>query len=115
MARPSRKSGRREPGPFSNEDRLAGEVYKNIKIFGRLPAARLGRVMPVIKAGLGVECSHCHVEGDWASDEKEPKQIARNMFGLRGAISQKYFEGKGGPACWTCHRGSAQPEIRPAK
>jgi len=27
------------------------------------------------------------------------------------SIQSNYFEGKPGPTCWTCHRGSVQPEF----
>ena len=99
-----------EPSPFVESDGPAGDVYKNLKIFGKMPAARLGRVMGVLTAALGVDCTHCHVEGDWASDEKEPKQTARKMFAMRGAIQNKHFDKDTSISCWTCHRGSSEPE-----
>jgi hypothetical protein len=55
------------------------------------------------------------VEGDWASDEKEPKRTARKMFAMRGAIQRTHFEGENKLSCWTCHRGSTKPETSPAK
>ena len=102
-----------EPSPFSGEEKPAGEVYKNIQLFKRMPAARLGRVMGVLTAALNVDCTHCHVEGDWASDEKEPKQTARKMFAMRGAIQNKHFDRDTSISCWTCHRGSNEPERNP--
>ncbi len=104
-----------DPSPFVQEDKPAGEVYKNIKVFNRMPARRLETVMRVMRLALGVECSHCHVEGDWASDEKEPKQTVRKMFAMRGAIQRTHFEGENKLSCWTCHRGSTKPETSPAK
>jgi hypothetical protein len=103
-----------EPSPFVEDDRPAREVYKNLKIFGHRPANRIGMFMRVMSAALGVGCEHCHVKSDWASDQKKAKRIARKMDGFMVSISDKYFEGKGGPTCWTCHRGSTEPEIRPA-
>ena len=104
-----------EPSPFVESDEPAGEVYKNLKIFGRMPASRLGRVMGVLTAALDVDCTHCHVEGDWASDEKEPKQTARKMFAMRGAIQNKHFDKDTSISCWTCHRGSSEPEKNPPR
>lgn len=105
-----------EPSPFKSGEGTAGEVYENIKVFQQLPAARLGRVMGVLTAALNVDCTHCHVEGDWASDEKEPKQTARKMFAMRGAIQAKHFPDKRGAlSCWTCHRGSTEPEKNPPR
>ena len=103
-----------EPSPFSEEG-TAGEVYKNIQVFQQMPAARLGRVMGVLTAALNVDCTHCHVEGDWSSDEKEPKQTARKMFAMVGAIKSKHFPEERGPSCWTCHRGSNEPEMSPPR
>jgi hypothetical protein len=105
-----------EPSPFKSGEGTAGEVYENIKVFQQMPAARLSSVMGVLTAALGVKCTHCHVKGDWASDKKEPKQTARKMFAMRGAIQAKYFPDKRGAlSCWTCHRGSTEPEKNPPR
>lgn len=103
------------PSPFVTEDKPAGEVYENIKIFQQVPAPALERIMAGFTRWLGVECSFCHVEGQWASDEKEHKQIARMMFGMRADINQKFFEGESRVGCWTCHRGSKEPETNPPR
>ena len=102
-----------EPSPFRSEEGTAGEVYENIKVFGRMPAGRLQGLMGIMTAVLNVECTHCHVEGDWASDEKEPKQMVREMFPMRSAIQDKHFDGENVLTCWTCHRGSTEPEKNP--
>ena len=104
-----------EPSPFSTKEGPAGEVYKNIQVFQRRTAAQLQSTMGILTANLGVDCTHCHVEGDWASDEKEPKQTARKMYLMRSAIRDKHFDGERAITCWTCHRGSTKPETSPAK
>ncbi len=104
-----------EPSPFSTKEGPAGEVYKNIQVFQRRTAAQLQSTMGILTANLGVDCTHCHVEGDWASDEKEPKQTARKMYLMRSAIRDKHFDGERVITCWTCHRGSTKPETSPAK
>lgn len=103
------------PSPFVAEDKPAGEVYENLKLFQQVPSPALERIMTAFTQWLGVECSFCHVEGQWASDEKEQKQIARMMFGMRADINQKFFEGAPRVGCWTCHRGSKELETNPPR
>jgi len=87
----------------------AGEVFKNIQLVKQLPAGKLPQVMTTISGALGVECSFCHVEGNYASDDKKEKKFARVMMRLTGKIDKEYFEGTSPVGCWTCHRGAASP------
>ncbi len=77
-------------------------------------------VMQNIAMSLGVECTYCHVEGDFASDDMEHKVIARGMMGMMQAINNDFLsnvparEGRDGDAgivCATCHRGAAIPTL----
>jgi hypothetical protein len=95
------------------ESRPAEAVYKNIRIFKGVPAARLFPAMAVFSASLGVKCAHCHVEGDWGSDAKPAKETARQMMAMVRAASKEYFAGSGSLSCWTCHRGATSPERNP--
>ena len=104
-----------------NEDKPAGEVFKNITRFAQFPAGRLLAVMEFGYArSLGVDCTHCHVAGDWASEAKPQKQTAREMHNMVSKIngeilpSIKAFEGREGRNravvnCTTCHRGQVIP------
>ena len=38
---------------------------------------------------LGVRCTHCHDERDFASDEKRPKRAAREMAAMHWDINQR--------------------------
>lgn len=94
----------------------AKEVFKNLKLFGELPAERLLGVMENgFAKSLGVSCSHCHNPQAWDSDEKDAKQIAREMSGLARSIREqlKGIEklGSRNPTvnCTTCHRGNTKP------
>jgi tetratricopeptide (TPR) repeat protein len=75
-----------------------------------------------ISGALGVRCDYCHERPqgaqsmDFASDKKEPKQIARTMIRMVTAINSDYLgrlpvdEGKPPSAsCFTCHHGSSTP------
>jgi hypothetical protein len=78
-----------------------------------------------IAAGLGVKCDHCHVQGNYPSDERLPKRTARRMIEMVKAMNAQYFpkyqvkEGEsilGRVTCFTCHQGKPQaPPVAPPK
>ncbi len=104
-----------QPATPPPDQRPAGEVYKNIQVFKEMPKARFDRLMEVLNVVLGVECQHCHVGEQWEREDVDAKETARYMFRMVGAIRQEHFEGKSGPACWTCHRGSTEPQALPTQ
>ena len=58
----------------------AGKVFKNIQIpwFKAVPAENFISIMNMgYSRALGVACTHCHVEQDFASDTKRPKRAGR--------------------------------------
>lgn len=101
------------------ETKPAAEVFKNIQILKAMPAGRLLRVMELGYArSLGVNCSHCHVPGEWEKDAKPTKQIAREMSGMVGTINNDLLKNiknlkSESPTvnCTTCHRGQTKPEL----
>lgn len=101
------------------ESKPAEEVFKNIQLFKGMPAARLLRVMEIAMGkSLGVNCTHCHVPGEWDKEDKPAKQIARDMFGMVGKINNdllKNVKNLKGPNptinCTTCHRGQVKPAL----
>ena len=67
---------------------------------------------------LGVQCDHCHVEREFAKDDKPTKNVARAMIrmvmNLRQNADQFLPDGRVAKVgCWTCHRGSATFELPP--
>jgi photosynthetic reaction center cytochrome c subunit len=92
----------------------AEEVYKNIQIMKGVPADRLKAAMSNLTKWLDVECTYCHVEGQFEKDDKPAKQTARKMFQMVRTINQTNFAGSPGVTCWTCHRGQAKPQFLPA-
>lgn len=98
------------------ENEPAETVYENIQIFKGFPAGRVLRIMQMGFVGsVGVDCTHCHVPGEWDKDDKEPKQIARKMWGMMGDINKQVKAIKADAAvnCYTCHRGSPKPLLNP--
>ena len=91
-------------------DFLTRNPPKNLKV---LPPENIIRTMQAFTRSLGVKCDHCHVQGDFASDDNPKKIIARNMIQLTAVIreSGKIPEGKG-VGCFSCHRGAAEVPAR---
>jgi hypothetical protein len=94
----------------------AKDVFMNVMIFPDMPADRFLRIMENGWArALGVDCLHCHVAGNWASDEKRAKKVARGMTKLVATIRTqlKTIEALGDDNpnvnCTTCHRGQVKP------
>lgn len=101
------------------ENKPAGEVFKNIQMLKAMPAGQLLRVMELGYAkSLGVNCTHCHVAGAWEKEDKPTKQIARDMSAMVGVINNellKKIKNLKGPDpvinCTTCHRGQTKPAL----
>jgi hypothetical protein len=101
------------------EEKKASEVFENLKGLGDMPAGRLLKVMEIGYArSLGVACTHCHVAGQWAADEKKPKRVAREMRAMMRRINEDLLAKVPGlqsekPVvnCTTCHRGQVKPAL----
>jgi hypothetical protein len=102
------------------QDRAARDVFKNVQLewLEDVPASQFLDVMNGgYASALGVRCVHCHVEGDFASDEKRAKRAAREMARLHWDINRRLaaMEHLKGSAeerfvnCATCHRGRVDP------
>ena len=101
------------------EDLPADSVFRNIEVLKGVPAGRLVRMMDMgYGRSLGVSCDHCHNTVEWDSDEKRPKEVARQMMAMVGTINRDLLPKIEGivserPAvnCTTCHRGSTKPAL----
>ncbi|HWD98211.1 MAG TPA: c-type cytochrome [Bryobacteraceae bacterium] len=83
---------------------------KNLKIL------KPDEVMPTMRAftvGLGMRCTGCHVQGDFASDQNGHKVVARQMLTMVRQVNQTYFNGNERVTCYTCHRGDEHPKTGP--
>jgi hypothetical protein len=102
------------------EDKPAGEVFKNLKMLGQLKASQIPGIMEFWSRSLGTSCQHCHVVDQWAKEDKPEKQIARDMASMVGEINSKLLvniknlDSKNPRiACWTCHEGRIKPPHPP--
>lgn len=99
------------------------DTFTNLEILPKdISKAELVSVMRGFSGALGVRCNHCHVgenvstlEGfDFASDDKEPKRIARVMMSMvreinREEIPKAKIQNATQVRCVTCHRGVQKP------
>lgn len=101
------------------ENEPAEKVFKNIQSLKGVPAGRLLAIMSFGYArSLGVDCTHCHVPDKWESEDKNTKQIARDMSAMVAKINGELLKGiknlkSATPTvnCTTCHRGQIVPAI----
>jgi predicted trehalose synthase len=97
--------------------------FKNLKVLPpNIEHDELIETMRGFARSLGVRCGFCHVQTattpreifDFPSDEKEEKQIAREMYRMTERINRDVAR-LGGErqrvTCMTCHRGHEEPEV----
>ena len=83
--------------------------YKNLKLLGGSPASGIGDTMNSWAFALGKDCQFCHVQGNFAADDKPEKVTARKMVEMAMAINKNHFDGRQQVRCFTCHQGNAHP------
>lgn len=98
------------------------DEFTNLKLFPKdIGKRELVSSMRQFAGALGVRCKHCHVgpdnlEGmDFATDELEPKRVARAMMKMTQEINDRLMPTTGRSSalavrCVTCHRGVTRPE-----
>lgn len=104
----------------------ASAVFENVTI-DWLKDVPAGDFLGIMNGGyakaLGVRCTHCHMEDDFASDDLRPKRAAREMAVMHHDINQQlsrmeHLEGTPQDRfinCATCHRGRIDPHDPPAR
>jgi hypothetical protein len=108
----------------SRQNEPAKNVFQNISA---MPNASVRTFLVIMKDGyakaLGVRCTHCHVEGNFASDDKRPKRAAREMAAMHRVINDRLqaMQNLDLPPqsrfinCSTCHRGMINPLAEPGR
>src|SRR5262245_29196668 len=80
----------------------------NLKV---LTAANVEITMQNMTFALGLRCVDCHDVTDLSLDTKPQKVKARMMLEMVRDINEKFGDGKPHVSCWTCHRGSTEPQL----
>lgn len=92
------------------------QAPKNLKI---LKPEEVRPAMGLFRASLGVTCTACHVQGDFASDAKPEKETARKMILMTRQINANFPAGietheiGDRVSCYTCHNGASHPKTVP--
>jgi hypothetical protein len=103
------------------------EKPANLKVLPKdISGEDLHKVMKVFSTSLGVHCNYCHVaqkvEGqdrphmDFASDDKQEKDVARDMMRMTASINRDFLPKMGDHTleqitCVTCHNGHSTPIV----
>lgn len=95
------------------QEKRAAPPPTNLKILKVTTGAQVGQIMRTFTAGLGVQCSYCHIQGNFASDDNPKKATARKMIVMMQKINAGFEDGKMHVSCYTCHRGEAEPKTAP--
>ena len=101
------------------------EKPKNLQVLDFESVRDLKKYMKTIQKNLGVKCTFCHDINDKSIDT-EHKIIAREMMKMQIDLNKSFFAQIGDSllkhentlqiSCWTCHRGSNEPQlVRPKK
>ena len=96
---------------------------KNLQVLDFESERELKKYMKTIGKGLGVKCTFCHDINDKSIDT-DNKLVAREMMKMQMDLNKSFFAQIGDSllhrestlqiSCWTCHRGSKEPQlIRP--
>ena len=85
----------------------------NLKVLKVTKGAEVQQIMRTFTQGLGVQCTYCHVQANYASDENPKKAVARKMITMTQQINTQFEDSKMHVSCFTCHRGEAQPKTAP--
>jgi hypothetical protein len=101
------------------EKEPAEKVFKNIQTLKGVPAGRFLAIMEMgFARSLGVTCAHCHAPEKWESEDKNTKQIAREMWTMVGRLNGEMLKNiknlkSESPTvnCTTCHRGQLKPAL----
>jgi len=95
----------------------------NLQVLDFESERNLKKYMKSISKDLGVKCKYCHDLNDKSIDT-DHKKIARKMMRMQMDLNKSFFALLGDSldvhddilqiSCWTCHRGSKDPQtIKP--
>ena len=93
---------------------------KNLQVLDFESERELKKYMKTIGKSLGVKCSFCHDINDKSIDTPH-KVVAREMIKMQIDLNKHFFNQIGDSllqsenalqiSCWTCHRGTKEPQL----
>ena len=89
--------------------KTAAEKFKNVSVLSEMPADQMGKVMNMMSASLGVNCSFCHEGTNFAKEGVGHKEAGRKMITMTLGLNKEFFGGKTEVTCNTCHQGKTKP------
>jgi len=94
------------------------QVFKNVQILKGIPVDQFMDAMGMFSSSLGYDCASCHspdIKFDRAAFATPTPLIARArlMIAMMNGLNQANFGGRPRVTCFTCHRGSPNPEDVP--
>jgi photosynthetic reaction center cytochrome c subunit len=105
-----------QPGGRGGTGAPAGN-FKNLKLINAKSDVMF--IMRSFNEALGVQCTYCHMPGDFADDSNPKKEMARKMISVVRRIDDSFPSSVGvfpdgyhEVDCITCHRGATKPEIK---
>jgi hypothetical protein len=117
---PGHQPQKAQPAPPEAKAEAPGPAGRNLQVLpADIPQPRLIAVMRSWGQALGVECSYCHLPGNFRSDANGHKNIARGMVRMTSRINAELLPPVVGAAeqprvtCNTCHRGSTDTQLPP--
>jgi len=101
------------------EKAKGGGQPSNLKVLKVTDRSQIGPIMRTFTTGLGVQCTFCHVQGNFPSDDNPKKNTARAMIRMVDGINAQFNAAMGDTkvyvTCFTCHRGETEPKTEAAK
>jgi Photosynthetic reaction centre cytochrome C subunit len=96
--------------PVRQPEQLASAMFKDLTTpLKDLPRSQFINTMRYFTFALGKDCQFCHVEGNFGSDEKKEKVMAKKMIAMNVSINEGTFGGQQEVRCYTCHQGHETP------
>ena len=97
----------------AKKDEGQKETPANLKVLKVNTSSEVRQIMRTFTVGLGVQCSYCHVQNNFSSDDNPKKEVARHMIEITQKTNGLFPDGKMHVTCYTCHRGEAEPKTAP--
>jgi hypothetical protein len=105
--------------PAGEKPVLSEDAFKNIQVLRGIPVKEFMETMGFFASSLALNCSDCHGEkamANWAdyAQDTQLKQTARRMVIMVNELNKANFGGVRSVTCYTCHRGSTEPQVIPS-